>query len=131
MGGKNLFETSEENGILHIRAVGIIRRDDAEMLEGVIGRYLAATKDGGRFLVDATALQIFAPDAADALLGIMKRGNPTLAKAAFVLTPRTTAALQLWRMIREAKNPRRRVFEEHAAALRWLTEPEPPAPSDV
>src|ERR1051325_5614140 len=97
--GRILFETSEQNGILHIRAVGIIRREDAEDLETATSRYLAGRSDAsGLFLVDATALHIFAPDAADALLALMKRGNAKLARAAFVLTPKTTAALQLGRM---------------------------------
>jgi hypothetical protein len=114
------FETRDE--LLFIIATGVIRLEDATVLEEGVGAYLAANPGRpARVLADCTHFRIYAPDAADALLELMKRDNMRLDKAAFVVGE-GTGALQTARMIRDAKNDRRRLFFTMQEALRWLKE---------
>ena len=104
-----------------MRVTGVIKGEDAAELERRVGEYQASQAPRSvRYLVDASELKVFAPDAADALLKLMVKNQPTLDRAAFVATAGTTAALQLGRMIQAAGNPKRVLFHTLDEARSWL-----------
>lgn len=66
--------------------------------------------------------EIFAPDVADAVLGLLTRTSPRMEKSA-ILLPRGAATfhLQMDRLVRESKHPGRRAFREAADLKAWLS----------
>src|SRR5436190_8732693 len=95
------FELSEEDGIFHVRARGVIRMEDIDDLAADEDRYFARPGCKGLFLGDFTELRVISPDGADALVARMKHDNPRVVKSALVVAEGSTAALQLKRMIRD------------------------------
>src|SRR5205807_1784978 len=88
-----------------------------------IGRVVHDLLDEGvavRMLVDASELRIYSPEAAEVLLGFMKKANPKLERAAFLIPTSRTAALQLARLVREAGGSKRRIFADREEAVGWL-----------
>jgi stage II sporulation SpoAA-like protein len=116
------IDTTAGAGLLEIRVSGIIRDAEARELRSLVVAYLEQQKGQvSRFLVDATHLKVIAPDAADALLGLMKEDNTRRVRAAYV-AGEGTAQLQLKRLIREARNEDRRLFADLESARAWLLE---------
>jgi hypothetical protein len=113
------FHCVDEEGLMVIRARGVIRVDDVEILEREEERYFATPHKKGKFLCDCSELKVLSPDAADAMVALMKADNPRVARSAFVVTE-GTAALQLKRMIRDAGGAKRAVFVSEAQARAWL-----------
>ena len=68
------------------------------------------------------AVEVHPPDVAEALVGLLSRGNPRLEKSA-ILLPRGQATfyLQMDRLVRMAKHPDRRTFHEPAELKAWLS----------
>ena len=72
--------------------------------------------------MDLRASSILAPEAAEQLIGLMRKDNPRIERTALVLSDNALVGLQVARMIREAGNPNRRTFHEAAQAVTWLEE---------
>src|SRR5262249_50891259 len=114
-----MHEFSERDGILRLRISGVVTADDAAALGRLVHARLDAAGSGVRMLVACGGLHIYAPDAAEALLTLMKRANPKLARAAFIAPASSTAALQIARLIKEAGGQNRRLFDREYEALQW------------
>jgi hypothetical protein len=120
------FEFLEHRGTTTlIVAKGVIYKEDADQLRRLVTSLVEARTGGDllRFLCDCREFKIYAPDAAEALTGVMKRLTPHIAKAAFVVAIEGAGALQMKRMIREAGSDKRRVFTTMVEAEEWLAEP--------
>ena len=77
--------------------------------------------------MDLRASALLAPEAADMLIGLMRRDNPHIERTAMVLSDNALVSLQVARMIREAGNPNRRAFHDAGQAATWLSEVLSPA----
>jgi hypothetical protein len=66
--------------------------------------------------------EIFAPDVADAVLGLLTRTSPKMEKSA-ILLPKGAATfhLQMERLVRESKHPGRRTFRDPAELKAWVS----------
>ncbi len=62
------------------------------------------------------------PDVAEAFGKLMRADNPRIERSALLVGEGAVLGLQVERMVREAKNPMRRMFRSAAAALTWLGE---------
>jgi hypothetical protein len=72
-------------------------------------------------ILDARTYGLEPPDATDYFVGALRRDNPRIERSAFVIEPhQNLLALQLERVIREAGNPRRRLFRSAPAAAAFL-----------
>jgi len=115
------FSWHEQEGVGVIVATGVIRLEDVPTL-AIAERTYAARTDKVRFLCDCTRMKIFAPEAAEELLRLMKEDTDLVHRSAFLVPGDGVLALQLRRMVREAGSPKRRVFSTAAAAWAWLRE---------
>lgn len=80
---------------------------------------------GGHAIVcaDWRGANIFAPEVADRLVELLARGNPRLERSAVLLGKEQAAfALQVERVVREAKNSARRTFRDVDGVIEWLGE---------
>ena len=72
---------------------------------------------------DIRRVQLFPPDVADALIGLLTSVNATFERSAIVLPDEAaTFAMQMERLVRNAKSPARRTFRDAGGAQRWLSE---------
>ena len=72
-------------------------------------------------ILDARSYGIEPPSAADQFVSVIKRDNPRIERSAFVIEPeQALLGLQLDRMIREANNPKRRLFRDVNDAVGFL-----------
>jgi hypothetical protein len=117
------FVCRVEDDVFVIRASGVIRMADVELLAEEQDRYLALPGCKGLFLCDNTELKVISPDGADALIERMRADNERIVKSAFVVGD-GTAALQLKRMIRDAGSEKRRTFAKFTQAMAWLKKSE-------
>jgi hypothetical protein len=79
----------------------------------------------GKFVIcaDWCAATLLAPDVADALADLLRRGNPFIERSAILLSRNNALfGLQVERVIREAGNPARRTFRQAAPMRSWLAE---------
>jgi hypothetical protein len=66
---------------------------------------------------------LLAPEVADALVDLLRRGNPHIERSGVLLAEGSAVfTLQVERVIREARNPSRRVFRRKAPMRAWLSE---------
>lgn len=79
---------------------------------------------GGQRVVNCTdlrELRVLPAEQLQRFLEIMKGNNPTLVRAAFLIS-HSALGLQMMRVIREANNPNRRYFYELQELKTWLAE---------
>jgi len=70
---------------------------------------------------DVSGARTFSERTVEQFLALMKSENPRIERSAFLLDPAAaTFALQLERMVREAKSPIRRTFRDARALTEWL-----------
>lgn len=77
----------------------------------------------GRVVVCAELTRMFVmpPEFADQFTAMFTRDNPRVERSAFLVAfKRSAFTMQLERMVREANNPARRVFDDKAALLAYL-----------
>lgn len=73
--------------------------------------------------LDATRMNVLPPEQSERLLELLRRPSPGLLRSAFLLPSlRAVVALQLERLIREAKAAGARSFTDRAALEQWLGE---------
>ncbi len=101
--------------------------DDAKMedVQGFIAQvraHLSATTEPAVYTVDCRAVEMFAPDIAEALINLMRADNPKIRRTAIWIAPRALFSLQIERMLREAGNPARRAFLDEERLFDWLGE---------
>lgn len=113
------FHCSVEDGLFVVRATGVLKMSDMEILIAEEELYFASPGCKGLFLCDCAELKVISPDGRDAMVERMKVDNPRIARSAF-LVGEGTAALQLARMIRDAGSELRRTFTNEAQARAWL-----------
>jgi hypothetical protein len=91
-----------------------LARDRREIARRVTGQRVVCA--------DLRGTGVLSPELADMLLS-NKRGVEDPLRNALLLAPdRATLALQIERIIREGKNPARRVFRDRDALVAWLDE---------
>jgi hypothetical protein len=72
---------------------------------------------------DWRSADLLAPDVADALIELLKRGNRHFERSAVLLSAaHATFNLQVERLVRQAGNPARRTFRDPERMLVWLGE---------
>ena len=97
-------------------------------LDGFAGQLLSLTSQimgrGQRavFCHDLREIGILAPDISDWFVRMMERDNPRIERVGMILGQGATHALQIERMIKQAKNPTRRAFRELEPMISWLSE---------
>ena len=114
------FHLSEEDGVMVIKASGVVRVDDVTYLLAEEEKYFSRPGTKAMFLVDCSELKVISPDGADALIAAMRQDNARISRSAFVVVEGSTAALQLKRMIRDAGSPTRVVFATESQARAYL-----------
>jgi hypothetical protein len=90
--------------------------------DGLRVAFMAA---GARCLIcaDWRGANLLAPPVADALVGLLRRGNRAFERSAVLLPEGAPLfALQVDRVVREAANPARRTFVAARALCAWLGE---------
>lgn len=71
---------------------------------------------------------VFSPQASEAMIELLRRGNRQLSRSAVLLSATdATFSLQVERLFREAANPNRRSFRAVAPLLTWLDDVLTPA----
>ena len=118
-----MYEVLEHSQrIVAVRVTSIPTVDVARAL----GRDVLAAVGQARGPVIATAdlrrAGLFTPEVAEAILAILRADNPRLERSAHIVGSSATFALQIERVVREAANPRRRVFRSAPDALAYLAE---------
>lgn len=74
-------------------------------------------------IVDWRRCPIMSPDCAEYLVRKMASVNDTTDRSATVAPPDApSSVLQFARLIRDSRNPNRRMFSEEEAAVEWLSE---------
>lgn len=99
-----------------------VKMTDVQGFVAQVRTHLSATKEPAVYAVDARAVDVFAPDIAEALINLMKSDNPKILRTAIWIRPRALFSLQVERMLREANNPARRTFSDDEAMFDWLGE---------
>jgi hypothetical protein len=94
----------------------------AEFAE-TLGRTFVAVGASCVICADWRTTTLLAPEVADALVGLLRRGNSHFERSA-VLLARDNALFQLQveRVIREANHPARSAFRQASAMRAWLSE---------
>lgn len=73
--------------------------------------------------VDLSALHVLQPEQADHFVEFLRLSRPGLTRNAFLLPQgEAVLALQVARILREARHPGRRAFQSSAELVRWLGE---------
>jgi hypothetical protein len=113
------FSWDEQDDVLVIVATGVIRIEDVPQLALAEHAYVPRVT-AARFLCDCTKMVIISPEAAAELLRLMVEDNSVIHRSAFVVAGHGVTALQMRRMVREARSERRRVFSTFDDAWAWL-----------
>lgn len=72
---------------------------------------------------DIRRVQLFPPDVADALIGLLTSVNTKFERSAILLPAQApTFAMQMERLVRQSKSAARKTFRDGGAAARWLSE---------
>jgi hypothetical protein len=81
-----------------------------------------AASDKVMFCSDMRQIDLFDKDEYDTIVWLMRRDNPKLLAASFLVKP-TNAALkdQMVRMVEEGRHPRRRVFSSAEDLVAWAS----------
>lgn len=90
---------------------------------GAFARHLSGLSGRPILVADHRPVVIYAQDVVDALIDMFRVMNRHWERAALVIAPtNATLSLQLQRVVRESRNPSRRVFTDARDACRFLGE---------
>jgi len=108
--------------LLEARVNALADVADVDAYSEAVGRSIAGTRSGTVILcADHRAVAVYAPPVADELAELFSRMNTRLERVAILVSARNaTLSMQLQRIVREAKNPARRVFDEASEAASFL-----------
>jgi hypothetical protein len=83
-----------------------------------------AAKIEGKFIpvADCREASIFSPDVAERFSALMRNDNPRIERAAILVGVSAAFSLQLERMVRDARNPKRRAFRVVDELCAWMGE---------
>jgi hypothetical protein len=74
-------------------------------------------------MADLRGATVMAPDAADMLIPMLIRSNPSINRTAILVShARSSLGMQFGRLVQSAKNPARRLFDDPGDALAYLGE---------
>jgi hypothetical protein len=117
--------------LLEVRvAAGFRSVADVDALFVEIGRQIAGVRAGQRHVtvVDWRLCPLMAPEAAQRLASRIATKNDTTLRSGALASPNSpTAVLQFVRVIRDAGNPDRKLFEDADELYEWLAEVLDPA----
>ncbi len=103
------------------RVVPPVDEDRAEAASRAVRGAVAAVPGPVVICSDVTEARTLSGPSAQQFIALMKADNPKVERSALLLDPSSaTFALQLERMVREAKSPARRTFREARALYDWL-----------
>lgn len=121
-----MFTVERTTGrLIEARVHGLRSVGDAEEYSAGLSRISGLDAVLGRPILcaDHRAVAIYPPSVADRLATLFGQMNDRLARVAVLVAPsNATLAMQLERIVREARNPNRRVFYEAAPASDFLDE---------
>jgi hypothetical protein len=107
--------------LLEVRAVLPIKLEEIPSITKSMKDIFERTTDQVVAILDARTYGVEPPEAAEHFVGSLKRDNPRIERSAFLVEPRQALlGLQLERVIREAQNPRRRLFRSVGDAVAYL-----------
>jgi hypothetical protein len=118
------FVCTVEDGVMVVRAIGVVKLEDVTALAEDVERYFALPGCERLFLGDHSELKVIAPEAAAAIIARMRADNPRILRSAFIIGE-GTSALQLSRILRDAGSDKRRTFTNADQALAWLLSSSP------
>lgn len=109
--------------LIETRLVALPRVEDVRLVTLSMREALARVSGPAVVCTDWRAADVFAPDVADALIGMLTHTSSRIQRGAILITEgRATFGLQVERVLREGKNPERRAFRKLDAMLAWLAE---------
>jgi len=73
-------------------------------------------------ITDLRGANVFPTDLADRIVSFLRQDNSALERGAFLAGEGAVFAMQLERVLRDAKNARRRIFRDRREAEAWLGE---------
>jgi len=97
--------------------------EDVSAFQTAMGTAFAKAGPGAIVCADWRSADLLAPQVAEALIELLKRGNRHLDRSAILLSEtHATFSLQVERLVRQATNPARRTFRSPNRMLIWLAE---------
>jgi hypothetical protein len=108
--------------LVEVRPEALPNVDAVGAIGAAIGKAIRAAGGEALFCVDWRRLRILAPPVADALVVLMKSGNPRLVRSAALIGAQAAFGLQVDRVLRSADNPSRRAFRDPEELLGWIGE---------
>jgi hypothetical protein len=101
---------------------------DVAVFQRVMAEAFARAGTDAVICADWRRALVFSPQASEAMIELLRRGNRQLSRSAVLLSGAdATFGLQVERLFREANNPNRRSFRAPAPMLTWLAEVLSPA----
>lgn len=87
------------------------------------GQRLAANDDARILCTDCRGIEVLAPETAEQLLDSLRTYGKGLLRNGVLVEPgKAVAALQIERMLRQARHPGRRLFRRKEDLIAWLDE---------
>jgi hypothetical protein len=111
---------SHESRLIVVR-IGACTVDEARVLAAQVGAAIKQAPGPVIASADFRPANIFAQEVIDVFLALLKSDNPKIDRSGH-LVGTAMLALQIERMVREANNPRRRVFRTVSDAVAYLGE---------
>jgi hypothetical protein len=111
--------------LLEIRVAGFRSSADIRAQTAGIARAVASLPKDAKYVIagDWRAAQIMAPEMAVGAAEMLARVNSSIARSGILTLPeRSTANLQIFRLVRESQNPSRRHFTSASGMHPWLSE---------
>jgi hypothetical protein len=111
--------------LIELRIWAPVKVDELDLfgkeLMALTGQVLAR---GQRAVIchDLRELGILAPDVSDWFVRMMERDNPRIERVGILIGQGATHALQIERMIKQAKNATRRIFRDDLSVIAWLSD---------
>ena len=107
--------------LLEVRAFLPVRMEEIPVLVQTMKEIFDRAPAQVVAILDARTYGVEPQDATDHFLAAIKRDNPRVERSAFLIDrDQALLGLQLDRLIREAGNPRRRLFRSVAGAVTFL-----------
>jgi hypothetical protein len=111
--------------LLEIRVGGFRSSADIHAQTSGMAQAVASLPKDTKYVIagDWRAAQIMAPEMAEGAAEMLARVNSSIARSGILTLPeRSTANLQIFRLVRESQNPSRRHFTSASGMHRWLSE---------
>ena len=103
------------------RLVWLNDASDVAVFQRVMSAAFAQAGPEAVICADWRRALVFSPQASDAMIELLRRGNRQLSRSAVLLSAvDATFGLQVERLFREANNPNRRSFRAVEPLLAWL-----------